>query len=107
MKKYRISDIPTESWIALTFMFWRQSWEFLNEYEALDGIAPDEVETTKYGIRIACQMSFLPEMDTYPAVILLSRPRFSSILDFNSGKLESATIRSSDFDHGVLQIEVE
>jgi hypothetical protein len=95
MKIYQESDVSRDSWIALTAVFWRERMGLLDDFQAIDGIDVHEIETMRKGIRISCKMSFLPKMESFPATILLVRPRFSSIQDFTPHKLESATIQSA------------
>jgi hypothetical protein len=106
MKQYRISEIPRESWIALYGVFWRETPDCLSKDCAADGIIPKNVERTKHGICISGEMQFLPRMENYPTILLLARPRFSSILDFNPKKLASAAIRASSLEHGILNIKI-
>ena len=105
VKQYRISEIPSESWEALYRFFWGKSMAYV-ESLVYDGINADGIETTKYGIRISCTMWFLPS-GKCQTDLLLARPRFSSILDFNPKKLDAAKILDCCLEKdGSLSIEV-
>jgi hypothetical protein len=106
LKQYQISEIPSEAWKALDAVIWRTGAVFLPNNSAFDGLIPEAVETTKYGVRISGILWLLPTAK-FQTTLLLARPRFSSILDFTPKKLGSATIQLSCLeDDGSLSIEI-
>jgi len=107
VKQYRISDISRESWVALDRLFWRDASGSLPKGAAFDDITPERVETTKHGIEVSGTLWTVPVGTSYQATLLLARPRFSSILDFNPKKLDAAKILDCCLEKdGSLSIEV-
>lgn len=107
MKKYLISEVPQEVWIALEGVFRSHHIDCLPLEWACDGIDVQDVEITKKGIIITCTMCFLPTCESFKTIIQLNRPHFSSINDFIEQKLEMACIDHSELEGSNLWVEIK
>ena len=87
-------------------VFWRHALDCLPQGWAIDGLDPENIETTKNGIVISCSTSFLPT-GTFETIIQLSRPYFTNIHDFTEKKLVAARIAHSEVKDGNLWVEIE
>lgn len=110
MKQHPTTVLSAEIWKEIEAIFWRHDLSCMPRGAACDGLEPIHIETTKEGVVIHGRMWFLmggkdSTNPRFELILLLARPRFSSIQSVTARKLRSASIFHSSLENDLLRIK--
>lgn len=103
MKKHNPSELSSEVWQQIEFIFWRNELSCLPSGFTGDGIEPISIETTKRGIKIEGRIWFLPE-GCYDLHLCLARPHFTNISSVTPERVTDVVVTEASLDRKTLRV---
>jgi hypothetical protein len=103
MKKHNPSELSSEVWQQIEFIFWRNELSCLPSDFTGDGIEPISIKTTKRGIEIEGRIWFLPE-GCYDLHLCLARPHFTNISSVTPERVTDVVVTEASLDRKTLRV---
>lgn len=103
MKKHHPSELSSEVWQQIEFIFWRHRLSCLPSGFTGDGVEPISIETTKRGIEIEGRIWFLPQ-GCYDLHLCLARPHFTNISSVTAERVTEAIVSEAWLDRKTLRV---
>ena len=103
MKKHNPSELSSEVWQQIEFIFWRYELSCLPSGFTGDGIEPISIETTKRGIEIEGRIWCLPE-GCYDLHLCLARPHFTNIPSVTPERVADVDVTEASLERKTLRV---